>query len=333
MLCSQGREDGSRLGVKVLDDLLEVFMSRPPTGQGEESQARKESNPVVEIASTASAAGKSQLLYYLTAIAVLPETLHDARIGGQDAAVVYIDANGRFDADRLRVVARGVVHQRLLQATTTGVTTPYDGDIEDLLISSLQHVHVFRPPSSTSLLASLQTLHTYLLDTSRHLSSAKPLHAIFLDSATAFLWQDKLRDQIARVEEIGRPHVEIERERRENRVFVLGGFYAELVAELKRLQGVLGCAVIYTVTAWVRAGAGAGGDDAVGFRSSLPPPWGLFPRLRVVIRSIGHGRFVGCVNTWGREDWPRRVIEGLEQRHNGVFSFYADKDGVVLPAR
>lgn len=296
-------------------------MLRPPTGRGEESQARKESNPVVEIASTASAAGKSQLLYYLTALAVLPETY-----GGRDAAVVYIDTDGRFDADRLRAVARGIVHQRLQTNITTACI-----DVEDLLISSLQHVHVFRPPSSASLLATLQTLHIYLLDIPRHSSSAKPLHAILLDSATAFLWQDKLRDQIARVEEIGRPHVEIEQERRENRVFVLGGFYTELVAELKRLQGCFECAVVYTVTAWVKTGAGA--DGAVGFRSSLPPPWGLFPGLRVVVRSIGQGRFVGCVNTWGREDWPRRVIEGLERLHNGAFSFYTGKDGVVLPAR
>lgn len=322
-LYSQGKEGDNRLGVQALDDLLQVFMSRPPTGQGQESPARKESNPVVEIASTASAAGKSQLLYYLTALAVLPETY-----GGRDAAVVYIDTDGRFDADRLRAVMRGIVHQRQHTNTTAACI-----DVEDLLISSLQHVHVFRPPSSASLLATLRTLHVYLLDTSRHSSSAKLLHAILLDSATAFLWQDKLRDQIARVEEIGRPHVEIQRERRENRVFVLGGFYTELVAELKRLQGYFECAVVYTVTAWVKAGTGAGADGAVGFRSSLPPPWGLFPGLRVVVRSIGQGRFVGCVNTWGREDLPRRVIEGLERRHNGAFSFYTGKDGVVLPAR
>lgn len=281
--------------MKSLDDALRVFTS----------ESKKE--PVVEIASTASAAGKSQLLYYLAATAVLPETC-----GGRSAAVVYIDADGRFDAHRLRTVAMGIA-QTAVEAAT----------VED----SLQHVHVFQPSSSGCLLATLQTLQDYLLDVKRHVSSARPLRAILLDSATAFLWQDKLRDQIARVEEIGLPASEIEQDRRENRSFVLGTLYAELVSELKRLQGEFGCAVVFTATVWTRGLEG----DAVGFRSSLPPPWGLFPALRVVVRATGRGVFEAGVNTWGREDWPRRVVEGLQRTHRGgAFSFHANVDGVFI---
>lgn len=295
-----GAEQDRYLGVKSLDDALRVFTS----------ESRKE--PVVEIASTASAAGKSQLLYYLAATAVLPETC-----GGRSAAVVYIDADGRFDAHRLRTVTMGIAQTETAVETATTV--------ED----SLQHVHVFQPSSSGCLLATLQTLQDYLLDMKRHVSSARPLHAILLDSATAFLWQDKLRDQIARVEEIGLPASEIEQDRRENRSFVLGTLYAELVSELKRLQGEFGCAVVYTATVWTRGLEG----DAVGFRSSLPSPWGLFPALRVVVRATGRGVFEAGVNTWGREDWPRRVVEGLQRtttHRGGAFSFHANVDGVFV---
>lgn len=299
-----GDEQKGHLGLKSLDDALDVFMC----------EWKKE--PVVEIASTASAAGKSQLLYYLAAIAVLPEPY-----GGRSAAVVYIDADGRFDANRLRTVAKSIA-----QTTSPAETAP--APAADTVKDSLQHVHVLQPASSGSLLATLKTIEAYLLDTQRHVSSTRPLHAILLDSATAFLWQDKLRDQIARIEEIGLPASKIEQHRREHRSFVLGTLYAELVSELRRLQGVFGCAVVYTVTVWTR---GVEGGGAVGFRSSLPSPWGLFPTLRVVVRAVGRGRFEAGVNTWAREDWPRRVVEGLQRiNRGGAFSFQAGVDGLVL---
>ena len=298
-----GKQDGhGHLGVKSLDESLQAFTS----------ESKKD--PVVEIASTASAAGKSQLLYYLAATAVLPQTC-----GGRSATVVYIDADGRFDAHRLRTVALGIAQATAASETATATA------VEE----SLQHVHVFQPTSSGCLLATLRTLEGYLLDVKRHVSSDRPLRAILLDSATAFLWQDKLRDQIARVEEIGLPASEIELDRRENRSFVLGTLYAELVGELKRLQGVFGCAVVYSATVWTRGLEG----DAVGFRSSLPPPWGLFPALRIVTRATPteRGAFEAGVNTWGREDWPRRVLEGLHNIHRGgAFSFHAGVDGVFV---
>lgn len=281
-------------------------------------------DPVVEISSTSSAAGKSQLLYYLTAIAVLPSTVDDIQIDGRNAAVVFVDTDGRFDADRLLTVARGIVQQKLKDPDQLP-------DVENILINSLQHVHVFCPTSSASLLATLQNLEPYLFGLTRHLSTDRPLHAILIDSATAFFWQDKLRDQIARIEEIGRPHAEVEHYRALKRSFYIADMYAELVKELKRLQRVFGCAVVYTTRAWVgRSTPMAMGHELVAFRCSLPPPWGLFPTLRLVVRSTGKGRFLGCVNGLGQEDWPRRVVEGLARRNRRTFVFNTDKDGVRI---
>ena len=336
--------------MKPLDNLLEVFMSGPGLQQGhadhENPNVQSEdghghagttrntaSEPVVEISSTSSGAGKSQLMYHLTAVAVLPSKFNEISLGGKNAAVVFIDADYRFDVHRLRTVARGIVHQKLKQ--------DHDG-IEDMLVDSLQHVHVFRPGSSASLLATLQSLDSYLFDLSRHVSSTRPLQAIVIDSATAFFWQDKLRDQVARTEEIGRSHVEIEQARSRKQSFYIADMYAELVRELKRLQRVFGCAVVYTTTAWVARShvldsAGAG---PVAFRCALPPPWGLFPTLRLVVRPFpvavttardaGLSRFLGCVNGLGREEWPRRITEGLDGRGKGTFMFYTGRDGVDI---
>lgn len=332
-------ESNNSLGVKVLDDLLEIFMPVPAPApqhpdensnlQPEDRQAhqtvRARPDPVVEISSTSSAAGKSQLLYYLAAIAVLPSTIDNIQIDGRNAAVVFIDTDGRFDADRLFSVARDILRQKLKHHMVEQLS-----DAESILYTSLQHVHVFRPTSSPSLLATLQSLKTYLFDTTRHLSANRPLHAILIDSATAFFWQDKLRDQIARVEEIGRPHTEIDHDRRTKQSFYISDMYAELVREMKRVKSMFGCAVVYTTTAWVRRAASSVGEDLVAFRCSLPPPWGLFPTLRVVVRANGQGRFLGCVNGLGREEWPRRVVEGLDGRSRGTFAFSADRHGVQI---
>lgn len=249
-----------------------------------------------------------------------------------------------------------------------------------MLSSSLQHIHVFRPESSSSLLATLQSLSTYLYELHRHLSSSRPLHSIFIDSAGAFFWQDKLHDEVARTEDIGRPHADVEHERAQKESFYLGDLYAELVVELKRLQTVFGCAVTYTTVASSgRSMAGTGSDSnqqngyrpsgpfelynpldelasrprGPAFRSPLPPPWGVFPDLRLVVQRdrvkgfpdsmsaekaqeqavlrrevVLKGRFLVWVNAWGREDWPRRVHEGLERRNGGMFGFRATREGV-----
>ncbi|KAF7589163.1 hypothetical protein BBP40_004692 [Aspergillus hancockii] len=416
-----------RLGIKALDNLLEVFMPsapvhswihvhhqpRDPTihpdqdGQEQvyhggipvQSQLEhdtsaylreqipspvriKSTDPVLEISSTSSSAGKTQALYYLTAVAILPSTFNGVKLNGRESAVVYIDADGRFDAGRLQTVARSIVLKKLGAhceneepagvSATENVSQYSQQDLDALLVTSLHHVHVFRPQSSAALLSILQSLDTYLFDLPRHFSSSRPLHAIIIDSASAFFWQDKLHDEVARTEDIGRPYEDIERDRREKKSFHLFDMYADLVAELKRLQRRFSCAVVYTTIAWsgrpmpsqpstsrpfgpvsLFDPSDVSVSRTPSFRPSLPGPWGVFPTLRLVVQRdkvklfppmmtaaeaqreaamrqevVLKGRFVGWVNGWGREDWPRRVVEGLDERNGGMFGFYIGKDGV-----
>ncbi|PLB34779.1 putative Rad51 family DNA repair protein [Aspergillus candidus] len=304
-----------RLGADALDNLVGVFTPVGPVpvvertlpvsqDEQEDVQAevlsKKRYDPVVEISSVSSAAGKSQLLYYLTAMAVLPSTFNGIRLDGCTAAVVYIDTDGRFDAERLRSIARGIVEQKTRQPDYA-TNPPNHTGMETMLATALQHVHVFRPQSSCSLLATLRTLDTYLLDLPRHHSAPRPLHAIFLDSASAFFWPDRLRDEIARIEDIGRPYAEIERERRLQLSFHIADLYAALVAELRRLQRRFGCTVVYTTTVHTTgrpsASIPASGPfdlyNPVEERSRsrvhapslrpLLPGWGAFPTLRLVV--------------------------------------------------
>ncbi|KAL4944274.1 hypothetical protein BDV06DRAFT_96656 [Aspergillus oleicola] len=388
VLHGEGSENTrAHLGVAPVDELLELFgpapqpqhnhqnieddtlgdQADPITVEGKpthseafaHSALHSRQYPVLELSSTSSAAGKSQVLYHLCALAVLPSEFNDVSLGF-NSVVVFIDTDGRFDAERLRTVARGIVQSKL-QAE--------DENIEAMIFASLQHVHVFRPQSSLSLLATLQSLDVYLLDTSRHASSNRALKAIFIDSATAFLWQDKFQEEIARTEEIGRSAAEIERERREKGSFHIADLYADLVSTLKHLQHIFDCAVVYTTTfssgrptanqnPSVRYGSYNPLDTALtgpAFRTPLPPPWGLFPTLRLVLQRdtvrpfppgvtvaeaqrdapmrhevVMKGEYLGTVNGWGREDWPMRMLEEFKRRRGGTFVFRVGREGVCF---
>ncbi|KAL4974071.1 hypothetical protein BDW66DRAFT_92937 [Aspergillus desertorum] len=327
-----------------------AFLSRP--------------HPVLEISSTCSAAGKSQVLFYLAALAVLPFEFKGILLNGFNSTVVFLDTDGRFDAERLRTVTRGIVLDKL--GNRVEFDTEYHDSVESMIFASLQHVHVFRPESSLALLSTLQSLDAYLLDLSRHASRNRTLQAIFIDSATAFFWQDKLRDEIARTEDIGRPAVEIERERLRRDNFHIADLYADLVASLRRLQSIFDCAVIYTATFFggrstekpvMPYGSYNPLDVALqtpSFRPPLPTPWGSFPTLRLVLQQevgrpfppgatvqeaardaplrqevVMRGEFLGSVNGWRREDWPRRILEELKRR-GAQFAFTVGRHGVTF---
>lgn len=329
--------------------------------------------PVLEISSSLSGAGKSQMAYYLTALAVLPQNYGDLYIGGQDAAVVFIDADDRFDIQRLRDIAWNIVQQA--QETThqtedqAGTLELSDDDIESMIIVSFKHIHLFRPQSSSALLATLVELDKYLYDVSRHYSASRPLHMLVIDSMTAFFWQDKVRDALARAEDLERSKEENDRLREQKQSFYFVDLYAEIAKELKRLQGRFGCTVVYTTTnSRFRANKppaeqnrpmspyDAPPSHTPALKPALPAPWGTFTLLRLVVQRdrvraflptmsindakreasmrqsiVSEGKFSAYVNTWGREDWPSRVIDGLKPYGNGSFVFYASEDGVTIP--
>lgn len=62
------------------------------------------------------------------------------------------------------------------------------------ITTALSHLHIFRPQSLSSLIATLETLPTYFLSAS-HPSLHRPLAFIALDSLTAFHWQSKAADE------------------------------------------------------------------------------------------------------------------------------------------
>jgi hypothetical protein len=352
----------------VSPELSEIYAAHGSSGPNanvlfsDRDGMKQQLPPIVEVSSSMSSSGKSQLLYYLTALAILPRKCGDTPVGGHEAAVIFIDTDGRFDAERLRVVARGIMQERRrLNITSEEQSTQLSiRDIESLLVSSLQHVHVLRPQSSSALLATLHSLDSYLFDLSRHCSASRPLQMIAIDSVTAFIWQDRLRDEVARTEEIGRPREEVDREREKGQRFYLPDLYAELAKELKRLQSQFQCSIVYTSTVSGGRAAGPGLYDQPETRTPslkppLPTPWGTLPTLRLVVHRstvrpfppsmaphaavkdapsrqgvVRKGKISAWVNAWGREEWPRRIAEAIEASNGGSFSFYVREYGIEI---
>ncbi|KAF2493226.1 hypothetical protein BU16DRAFT_433758, partial [Lophium mytilinum] len=140
--------------------------------------------PMIELISSGPGAGKTSLIYYIIAVAILPATYSSTPIGGQSSAVVVLDADNRFRVERLVEVMASYISSRLAAA---GIPQQQKTDgMRDLIHACLAHVHIFRLQSMRSLLATLKSLPEYLESRTAHRSAHRRLHSIFLDSASAF---------------------------------------------------------------------------------------------------------------------------------------------------
>lgn len=200
--------------------------------QAPDTQLTKTKPAIIELTSRQSAAGKTNLLYYLTALATLPH-----EVDGKQSAVVWIDNDGRFSASRLSQVLR----HHLLQKSDTADNTERSGKItaDSIVIQALTHVHVFRPQSSSQVLSILESLPSYLLNQTRHKSSFRPLGLLIIDSATAFYAQDRFDAEMARLDAplqqapAGKPGT---------------SKTAAIITHLRDVQARFECAVLFTTT-------------------------------------------------------------------------------------
>lgn len=333
-------------GITQLDEIVDLFHQRQVIDGHQK-------NPVVEITSPASGDGKTSLLYYITALATLP-----VQYGGKGGAVIYIDADHRFSAARLRDVALSYLRKR---RTDDLFVDESNLDLDVVVEESLLHVHVFRPKSSQSLLATVQSLEGYLLDTARHKSGEREVRGVVLDSASAFYWQDRREAEILSIpgalEEIRKKAAAAAAGGGDARILPrpVMGIAQDTVKTLRKLQDTFYCPVYYTVCGHHRVQRqNRGGMSMMSFKPFLPRPWPGFPTLRLVVRrdpvrpfvpyispdqaqeEAGHrqevverGKFSGWIDPFGKEEWPAHIIESTDSLDGkGGFSFTVTEEGV-----
>ncbi|ETI24851.1 hypothetical protein G647_04221 [Cladophialophora carrionii CBS 160.54] len=223
------------------------------------TQARVKPKPAtIELTSRTSASGKTALLSYLAAVSVLPR-----HAGGKESVVVYIDADGRLSARRLKQIMYHYICQQQQQqeqqqqksnqqsnnpGKNTSPSPPIpeaqvslDLDVNTTIQEALHHVHVFRPQSSSQVLSILCNLEAYLLDTlgRQPMCTHRSLGLVIIDPATAFYWQDRFDRAMARLETV--PGQGTQGQGPSSMTF-------RTIERLKYLQTRFECAVLFSTT-------------------------------------------------------------------------------------
>lgn len=147
--------------------------------------------------------------------------------------------------------------------------------IDPLVRSSLEHLHVFRPQSSLSLLATLSSLQSYILDTISHVSANRQVGSIILHDLDAFLWQDRLEDAEDETQDGKTPR----------NTTLLSSRFRDMVAHLRRLQADFCCLVAATSSALSTVTyTRIDGRMVPTLRSHLPNVWKSIVTVRLIVQ-------------------------------------------------
>ena len=306
-----------------LDQLLDIIsLNRPQTGKTDATQ------PTIELLSFSPGGGKTHLLYHLSVLAVLPRDL-----GGRQACIVIVDTDGKFSVSRLAAQIQLQLRGQQPPETEGGLA---DEAIREVVISALKHIHIFRPQSLASTIATIDALPTYLLKQTRHYSFDREVAFVALDSASAFYWQDRSETEDATF-------------LAKTTTFSPAGqtsAFFQLATAIKSVARSFDCPAIFT--SWYLGPQQRQGDGASSksLRPQIPP---LQADLRLVLRrlpvrkfppglslegalreaavrreAVEEGKFECFVNEWGLEE---RLLRKL---HGGGFGFRTVNDGLVV---
>lgn len=297
----------------------------------------------MEITGATACSGKTQLLYHLISLSLLPAKYNDILISGKEHAVVLLDLSSMFSILRLYDVMTNYISS--VSSTMSLVLS--NQEISFLISDALTHLHIFCPQSSSSLTATLVSLPSYLLaQPSSHLSTNRPLGILAINDLSSFLWQDRLH-----AEDESSVSTNVYAEKANNSPFIQ--HYRALVSLLRNIQHRFSCTIV--ATNWGLAPVvSVAGHRAL--RSHLPSVWNNFCTVKVVVErdrvkkfgpetsaeeamkegplrweAVDKSGFSGWVNWWESESWREEVREGVRGLdRGGSFSFHVTDEGFAV---
>lgn len=280
----------------------------------------------IEFTSDEPGAGKTHLLYLIVAIAVLPHSISGVLLNGNYSTVVVFDADDRFSVERLVQVIQHYIHQQINAHEDDGQGTekdpqpqPSEADIEDVISTSLQHIHIFQPQSLASTISTLQSLPSYLLDATKHHSSNRPLHSIIIDSITTYYWAYRASEDNARLASLDRPAPQ-------NPATAPQATYSQLYHHLRTLSHRFSCSIIATGT----------NSSSRYLGSDAGLPWPALPTLRLHMARKAVPKFAPAMSVEEamaeKEERWREVQKGqfvaISGTANGGFGYWIRNEGV-----
>ena len=298
---------------------------------------------VIEVTGATACSGKTQLLYHLISISLLPVQYRDMAEFGKGYAVVLLDLSSRFSILRLY----DVMYDRVSSICSTNSFTLSHEDLSSLISDSLMHLHVFRPQESSSLQATLDSITPYLLNRHPlHVSANRPLGLVGINDLSAFLWQDRLDG-----DEDSYLSTTTSKEKANSSLLLQR--YRSLVSSLRQIQQVFSCTIV--ATNWGLAPTISVANRR-SLRPHLPSVWNNFCTVRIIIErdrvpkfgpgisaeeaanekqqrwgAVEQSGFSGRINWWGNENWRDEVREGLVSlKRGGSFQFKVTNMGIIV---
>ena len=298
---------------------------------------------VIEITGATACSGKTQLLYHLISISLLPVQYSDIADFGKGYAVVLLDLSSRFSILRLY----NVMYDRISSICSTNSFTLPHADLSSLISDSLMHLHVFRPQEASSLQATLDSIPPYLLNQHPlHVSANRPLGLMGINDLSAFLWQDRLDGD----EE---SHLSTTTSKGKANNNLLLQRYRSLVSSLRQIQQVFSCTIL--ATNWGLAPTTSVANRR-SLRPHLPSVWNNLCTVKLIIErdrvpkfgpgisaeeaanerqqrwgAVEQSGFSGRINWWGSENWRDEVREGLGSlKRGGSFQFIVTNMGIIV---
>ena len=170
---------------------------------------------------------------------------------GKSGTAIVIDTNDCFKVERLAHTMKSLRISMIKGACSADRQTTVDDDLRNadawaqqpcsfctgdakisvgaIVENALRHVLVLRPQSIRSLVATVNSLPSYLFNAAQYLSDGRAIELLALDSLSSFYWQEKLEEDISDT-----AHSQGTRK------------YGELVRSLHQVQDIFGCPILTT---------------------------------------------------------------------------------------
>lgn len=196
-----------------------------------------------------------------------------------------------------------------------------------------------------SLVATVQSLETYLLDSKNHHSSNRALSLVAISSISAFYWQDRAAEEAARFDTSSSDD-------KKQPPRVANTYWAALATSIRTLQARFEVPVLATSWGLIPQEQSRPGAPP-SFRPYLPGAWQGLITLRLVTERdavrkfaagmqldaalresemrmgvVKGGKWAAWVDLFGSEEWNDGTVQRLRQRGSRGFIYWVRDEGI-----